>query len=130
MIELIKITKNNQIINAKINHHYDDGSLAIQYVEYDSNGKHLGHRFLVIKPTKYAVVHHSEMTNIDVFFISEDEQTLLDNTKNFDKYIWNEDNDFNKIMAELNRNNIEFKNNEVSDIEDNILIVDYQSYRF
>jgi hypothetical protein len=128
----MKITKNNRIVDMRIEHAYNDGMIAIQYQDYYYDGTLRGHGYDLFTPTKYAHAYHSEMTDITVLFIANSEDILDDNIKLFGKYFETDgdSHEFNKLRAHFNKLGIEIQDDETCELEDNIIITDYSSYRF
>lgn len=84
--------------------------------------------------TKYAILHHSEMTDILLYFISNNKQNLLNNETNIYNYIHSE------TAKEYEQNQIILSNNNITPINTeflentnelkNIQIIKKYSYRF
>lgn len=84
--------------------------------------------------SKYAILHHSQMTDILLYFISDNKKTLLDNETNIYNYIHSE------TAKEYEQNQIILANNNITPINTeflentnelkNIQIIKKYSYRF
>ena len=87
-----------------------------------------------VKMSQYGIVHHSQMTDILLYFISNNKQTLLDNETNIYNYIHSEtaeQYEQNRLIL-ANKNimpiNTEFLEN-ANELK-NIKIIKKYSYRF
>lgn len=84
--------------------------------------------------TQYAIIHHSQMTDILLYFISNNKQTLLNNETNIYNYIHSETAEQYKqnqlILA--NKNIIPINTELLENINElkNIKVIKKYSYRF
>lgn len=86
------------------------------------------------KKQRFAIIHHSKMTDILLYFISEKEENLTKNESLIDDFINFETfENYERLKKELEENKILFLNSETlennAEIED-LIVVKYYFYRF
>lgn len=86
------------------------------------------------KKQRFAIIHHSEMTDILLYFISERKESLVENESLLDDFVNYETfENYERLKKELEENKILFLNSETiennAEIED-LIVVKYYSYRF
>lgn len=86
------------------------------------------------KKQRFAIIHHSKMTDILLYFISERKESLIENESLIDNFINYESfENYERLKKELEENKILFLNSETiennAEIED-LIVVEYYSYRF
>ncbi|MBR4889707.1 MAG: hypothetical protein IKU15_00125 [Clostridia bacterium] len=77
---------------------------------------------------KYAIIHHSEMTDCDLYFVSDNKYLLLDNEHLINEFLTSED-EFPELNT-IDKANIEYLHEEYDDIPENLIILKRYSYRF
>ena len=84
----------------------------------------------------YAIVHHSQMTDISVYFIANDSKKLLDNESTINNYLdSNYQENFDSILENLVNNGIkvytdEFLDTDTQNMIKNAICVKKYRYRF
>lgn len=86
------------------------------------------------KKQRFAIIHHSKMTDILLYFINERKETLLESEDLIDNFINYETfENYERLKKELEENKILFLNSETiennAEIED-LIVVKYYFYRF
>jgi hypothetical protein len=87
-----------------------------------------------MKQKQFAIIHHSQMTDTTLYFISNSKQNLLNNENLIYNFIHHETAEsFEPLQKELNEKQIFFLNSEDNPEDSktqNLTIIKYYSYRF
>lgn len=80
---------------------------------------------------KYAIRHHSKMTDINIYFISKDKDKLLASEKAIDDLIWG-DYDGDEFLKKLKALGLTLENDETGETPkaDKAILLKSYSYRF
>lgn len=103
-----------------------------QTPEFLENGVDL----VIDESKKYTIIHHSQMTDITVYFIANNSKKLLDNESTINNYLdSNYQENFDSILEILVNNGIkvytdEFLDTDTQDMIKNAICVKKYSYRF
>ena len=124
-MERIKIIIDNEEIACKVIARHNDGSLRLE-IACSCNGLYNGTEQKTITP-EYAIIHHSQMTDCNLYFIAKDEKTLIDNEKTINEFMAS---DFDNAEKIFNKLGITYAHEEYDEIPNNLIIVKKYSYRF
>lgn len=104
----------------------EDGTIRIEFPSYDSDGFYNGIEQKTVLPL-YAIIHHSEMTDCNLYFIAHDNKILIDNENAINEFMAS---DFDNAEKIFNKIGIEYKHEEYDDIPKYLIVLKKYSYIF